>query len=85
MKKQLTDEQLEKMGRLTKVMQENAKETWAIALKTLVIGSSRYKKVCTAGNAIEKIHHDLRVEALDRGWSEEKMQDVFSFEGISYT
>lgn len=73
----LTDEQLETMGRNLATMHQLAITTWEIAMRTMPINSTQYRKICTAGRKTQDAYNGLRFEAESRGWDDRRIGKVF--------
>ena len=85
MAKTMTNEELEQMGKSSKQMLAQAVEVWKTAMKTMPINSYQYRAACRAGQATQDLHNSLKIMAEDRGWSNEKLQDVFCYTGYSFS
>lgn len=81
MRKELTDEDLEVLGRLFAQMFEEARSAWELAMRTLRVDSRAYQLICQSGKRVQFTLAELREEAAKRRWSDERKDQVFG----SYT
>lgn len=76
-RKEITDEQLETMGRTLATMHQEAIEVWRLAMRTMPIASSQYRMVCASGRAVQRAYVALEEEAWNRGWPDNRVNEVF--------
>ena len=78
MKRELTDQQLEELGKKVSIMHQDAILVWKMAMAAMPIRSKQYREVCSMGRKIQDAYFSLRNEAEARNWQVDRREDVFS-------
>jgi hypothetical protein len=76
--KDLSDEQLEAIGKEMSQVLTSWAEIWSQSMKGLKINSPEYQAICKAGKKIQQAYMKMRIVAEDRHWPESKRQEVFT-------
>lgn len=78
------DEAMEKIGRaLTASMIANRK-LWDVGMSVLKLNTREYRQICTGAEKIQKSWFTVKEAAFDRGWSNDKMKEVFGENIFTY-
>lgn len=76
--KELSDEQLELIGREMSKALISWAEVWKQGMKGISLSDQKYKDICSAGKKIQKAYQSMQDLAFDRGWPESKVKGVFN-------
>lgn len=75
--KQLSDAQLESIGKKLSLSLSVWGEIWSEAMKGLRINSPEYQSICRTGKHIQKTYAKMQFLAEERGWTQEKINEIF--------
>lgn len=85
MSKRMTDDELEVICRDLDAALEHIRAAWEAGMKSMLLSSSEYRQICSAGRRAMKAHETMKNIAFERGWSREKMNEVFGLSRGVYT